>query len=107
MEGYFHPKTFSFQCRTEYPLSDFLDELLLPRIGKGICPIDQNFASYSYPKYNVNAKQVRKYLGNDLEIKYIAVPVVDMHYERSTCNLKDVLRMYEWLKIDIEKKMEL
>jgi len=105
LEGHYFPKTFCFGDYDDFFLSEFLDEHVLPRIGKGICPIDQNFASYSDPKYNVNAKQVRKYLGNDFDIKYIAVPVVDMHYEKSICNFNDVLRMYEWLKDDIEKLM--
>jgi putative aminopeptidase FrvX len=102
VQGYYHPKSFTFRNRNEYALSLILDEALLPTLGKGICPIDQRFASYSRPKYNVNAKQVKYYV-KDLEVKYIAVPVVDMHYKRSTCNLKDVVRMYEWLKNDIEK----
>lgn len=101
--GHFNKKTFSFG-EDEYPLTDILDISKLPTIGKGICPINQEFANKEYQKtrikYNTNTRQLVSKIPN-IKFIYLAVPVVDMHYPRSKCDISDIFTLYEYIINDI------
>lgn len=105
-KGYFKEKTFIFGDDKEYFLSEFLDVPKMPIIGKGICPIDQKFASYEYQKtgikHNTNSRQMLKKLP-DIMFTYLAVPVIDMHYLESRCHIDDIMRLYEYLLEEFNK----